>query len=230
MIKRIKHLAKWLVRHKTVILDCDFTRFVIRQYCHGRGVEIGPGPIPYTRDAVLVDKFTVDPNTGKPFRVDRVCDGVRLPFGDGSFDYLVSSNMIEHMPDTIGALAEWRRVVRSGGRIMLRAPHKDRTFDRDRPLTTLAHHIADARRMVDETDTTHRAEWQYLVALHPEWPWVAQAHGDWGYMARNGLVHYHVWTCDSFLPLVRHVGLRVLLAIAAPPADDISFIVVAEVP
>jgi SAM-dependent methyltransferase len=42
-------------------------------------------------------------------------DGKVLPFPDGAFDVVVSSNVLEHVTDLDGLLAETRRVLRSDG-------------------------------------------------------------------------------------------------------------------
>lgn len=45
-----------------------------------------------------------------------------LPFADGAFDALVSSHVLEHIPDDAPALAELGRVVRRGGRAVIMVP------------------------------------------------------------------------------------------------------------
>ena len=73
---------------------------------------------------------------GRAMAVDVVAPGDRLPFAGDSVDFVLASHVIEHFPDPIAALEEWRRVARRV--IVLVVPHRDRTFDRDRPLTPLA--------------------------------------------------------------------------------------------
>jgi SAM-dependent methyltransferase len=43
----------------------------------------------------------------------------RLPFADGSFDGVISSNVLEHTADTWGSIRELIRVVRPGGVVFL---------------------------------------------------------------------------------------------------------------
>ncbi|PRY42263.1 methyltransferase domain-containing protein [Umezawaea tangerina] len=76
----------------------------------------------------------------------------RIPFQDGTFDAVVSTQVFEYLPDVPGALAEVRRVLRSGGRLVLvdtdwdslvwRSPDDALT---DRVLTAFEQHLADAR-------------------------------------------------------------------------------------
>lgn len=44
-----------------------------------------------------------------------VYDGVRIPFPDGSFDIVFSSNVLEHLPDPVAFQAEILRVLDVGG-------------------------------------------------------------------------------------------------------------------
>jgi SAM-dependent methyltransferase len=42
-------------------------------------------------------------------------DATRLPFADGAFDVVVTSEVLEHIPDDVTAIAELVRVLRPGG-------------------------------------------------------------------------------------------------------------------
>lgn len=45
-----------------------------------------------------------------------------MPFADGSFDLSVSLDVIEHLPDDVGALRELRRVTAPGGALLVTVP------------------------------------------------------------------------------------------------------------
>ena len=77
-------------------------------------------------------------------------DALALPFGDEQFDVAVSTQVYEYVEDIEGALAEARRVLRRGGRLLVLDTDWDsivwRSRDRDRTERVLAawnEHLAD---------------------------------------------------------------------------------------
>ena len=53
-----------------------------------------------------------------------VADAHPLPFRDAAFDALFAGELIEHLPDPRPALAEFRRVLRPGGALILTTPNR----------------------------------------------------------------------------------------------------------
>jgi SAM-dependent methyltransferase len=49
-------------------------------------------------------------------------DTTALPFADGIFDAVVTAEVLEHVPDDVGAVAELRRVLRRGGVLAVTVP------------------------------------------------------------------------------------------------------------
>jgi len=56
---------------------------------------------------------------------DVICDLDRFPypFADRSFDRLRVIHVIEHLTDVIGAMEEFHRLLRPGGRVRIETPH-----------------------------------------------------------------------------------------------------------
>ncbi len=55
-------------------------------------------------------------------RPDVVCSALDLPFPDSSFDTVVSTEVLEHVPEPQRALNEMRRVLKPGGHLILSTP------------------------------------------------------------------------------------------------------------
>jgi glycosyltransferase involved in cell wall biosynthesis len=98
---------------------------------------------------------------GEALPVDIVAPGDDIPLEDNSVDFVVSSHCIEHFPDPIRTLKEWRRLVRPGGYLYVIAPHKERTFDKDRPRTKLAELIQRHEKGIGlpDPDAAHCSVW-----------------------------------------------------------------------
>jgi len=54
--------------------------------------------------------------------IDYVCDIAAIPVGDGYFDAVLCSEVIEHVPDPVSVMAEFARILKPGGRLILTAP------------------------------------------------------------------------------------------------------------
>lgn len=49
-------------------------------------------------------------------------DGVHLPFPDDTFDRIIAAEVLEHIPDDAGAIAELHRVLKPGGTLAVTIP------------------------------------------------------------------------------------------------------------
>ncbi|MFQ5912399.1 MAG: class I SAM-dependent methyltransferase [Nitrospinota bacterium] len=68
---------------------------------------------------------------------------IALPFRDSSFDTLVASEILEHLADDRKALAEWRRVLKPAGRLILTTPAHPHLWGRH---DDLCHHVRRYRK------------------------------------------------------------------------------------
>lgn len=100
--------------------------------------------------------------SGEIAAIDIVAPGDKLPVSDASVDFVISSHVLEHFADPIAALIEWYRVVRRDGYIYMIVPHRERTFDRKRPATTLASLLArhaGTETATADSETGHYSYW-----------------------------------------------------------------------
>ncbi|MDQ8021341.1 MAG: methyltransferase domain-containing protein [Moraxellaceae bacterium] len=60
-------------------------------------------------------------------RIDIVCDISDIPEPDQSFDAILCTEVLEHLPEPVLALKEFSRLLRPGGRLILTAPFSSLT-------------------------------------------------------------------------------------------------------
>lgn len=118
----------------------------IRRYFVGDGVDVGGGPDPL---ALYAEFFPLM----RSLRIWDLHDGdAQFMEGapDGAFDFLTSSHCLEHLHDPAEGLANWFRVVRPGGYLVILVPDEDlfeqgqfpSTFNRDHKHTFTIHKSA----------------------------------------------------------------------------------------
>jgi SAM-dependent methyltransferase len=114
-----------------------------------------------------------------PAPVDIWASGDSIPVPDQSEDFILSSHVVEHLPNVIAAFLEWDRIVKDGGYVFMIVPLKGAlAADESRELTPLAHFTECYRR-------------RYTLDTHP----TEDVPG-----GRMG--HYHTFTPDSLTDVV----------------------------
>ena len=59
---------------------------------------------------------------GQYGEIDYVCDISSIPLGNGSFDVVLCSEVLEHVADPAAVVQEFARILKPGGKLMLTAP------------------------------------------------------------------------------------------------------------
>jgi len=128
-----------------------------------------------------------------------------------SYDFVLCSHVLEHSANPLQALTECRRVLRSGGDLVLILPHKDGTFDHRRPVTPLEHLLSDFRLKLDEHDLTHLEEVLQLhdLQLDPEAGSAEQFRERCLQNFANRCIHHHVFDTQLAVRLVDEAGLQI---------------------
>jgi len=97
-------------------LGCGEGRHVISAYMLGDvdsvGVDLGFSDLAIAQTRFR--DFEEPGNNAKNFML-ACANGLQLPFADHSFDKVICSEVLEHIPDYAGALAEIERVLKPGG-------------------------------------------------------------------------------------------------------------------
>lgn len=112
-----------------LIVECiaKFYDYAIPRYASGRLIDLGCGKAPlYIKYKQYVSSVTcVDwGNTAhKNDHLDIECDLTqRLPLDDASFDTIILSDVLEHIPEPLLLWGEMARILSSGGRVLMNVP------------------------------------------------------------------------------------------------------------
>jgi SAM-dependent methyltransferase len=115
-------------------------------YCKGFGLDLGFGGDPIAPHAIRADLPRPYTKVGA-FPVQLGGDCSRLAwFADGTLDFVYSSHLLEDFDDTKAVLAEWLRVLRPGGRLVLYCPDEQAYR---RQCADYGQHYNDAHRHAD---------------------------------------------------------------------------------
>ena len=196
-----------------------FPRHILTdRYCTGEGIELGasahntfdlPGSInvaPFSDDPAHPDyaEFQLylkaqEELSGTYALVDVAAEAHDVPVANHSVDYVVSSHVVEHIPNLIAAFVEWTRIVRSGGHVVMIFPTREaHPGDVGRPVTPRNHFIVDFLN-----DATVDDPGEHDVAV-----------------VRRG--HYHVFTRASMIELVDYCNERLFLGWELVASEEID--------
>ena len=110
---------------KILDLGCGFGRHAFeaaRRGAHVVALDAGEDEVNGVLNtfAAMVDAGELPAETTKVGVVQG--DALNLPFPDGTFDRVICSEVLEHIPNDVGAMAELTRVLRPGGTMAITIP------------------------------------------------------------------------------------------------------------
>jgi SAM-dependent methyltransferase len=105
-----------------------FIEETAKLYCHGKGLDIGPGKWPL-KGAISVENG----NDQNAYNLDR--------FEDNSLDFVFSSHCLEHLKRWEDALSVWIRKLKAGGILFLYLPHESMKMWRPGGPWARHHHV-----------------------------------------------------------------------------------------
>lgn len=156
-----------------------------------------------------VEYYYCDKKLGKTF----ISDAVDMKIiDDNSYDFILSSNNLEHIANPLKALKEFYRIVKPDGLILVAVPQKEKTFDHNREYTPFEHILSDYIQDVQENDLTHLNE---ILELH-DLDMDKQA-GDFESFKKrsinnlqNRCLHHHVFSPKCLVQMYEYMGLDII--------------------
>jgi SAM-dependent methyltransferase len=117
-----------------VFNELDRNSWVARQasrvFAGASVLDIGAGSCPYkpffdhcyykTQDFQALKGEQL--NLGAYGQIDYVCDATKIPVPDASFDVVLCTEVLEHVPEPIKVVTEIARILKPGGRLIMTAP------------------------------------------------------------------------------------------------------------
>lgn len=131
------------------------------------------------------------------------------------YEFVLSSNNIEHIANPIKAIEEWLSVLKKEGILVIIAPRKESNFDHKRKIVTFEHLLNDYKNNIDENDLSHLEE---ILKFHD-----IKMDKDSGTIEEfkkrslnnieNRCLHQHVFDLNVLKKIYQHFNLSILTTI-----------------
>lgn len=105
------------------------------------------------------------------------------------YECSISSNVLEHSPNTIQLLLNFYFITKKGGFQFHAIPHCRYTYDRFREPTALSHFIDDFEKRIDASDRTHVEDYRQSAVEKDGW----QRKFHEKYPIEYPFMHFHVF-------------------------------------
>lgn len=193
---------------------------IASRFLKGNGLEVGAGsrPFPVPDDArVCYGDIRGGASLESYFQNSAIQTGDEIDaqtfagVDTGSFDFVISAHVIEHLRDPVGSIVEAVRVLRPGGVLVLVVPDLRYSFDCNRPETTVEHALQDYQD--GGVSTTRDGYEEHLRYVHPHLTGETYPEAEIQKQASECVerwreldVHFHAWTRNGFETLLSAIA------------------------
>lgn len=193
-------------------------RAVAHLFLKGDGIEVGAGDRPFAlpegarcqygdiRDRPSLNEYFGNDQISLTGHVDAQTYAGVAP---ASLDFVISAHVIEHLFDPIGAIRAAVSRLKPRGIFVCVVPDMEKTWDRTRPPTTVAHLWADS---LDGGDSTRlQAYIEHVRYVHPaitgeHFPEAEIEQKARTTMAARMDLHVHAWRGADFMELLKAIA------------------------
>jgi len=126
------------------------------------------------------------------------------------YDFVAVSHVFEHIANPLKAAYQWLNILKADGVLLMIVPHRDGTFDRARPVTSLQHLLDDYAVNTQETDKTHFEEVASRSTKSFSAEWFASND-------RHRGMHHHVFDTRLVVDIYCALNLQILCVEAILP-------------
>lgn len=196
----------------------DVRRSLAARFLRGRGIEIGalqnPLQVPPEARVQYVDRLTVEqaraeyPELGGQPLVEPsiIAEAESLePILSNSQDFAICNHVLEHMKDPIGAVKQWIRVLKPGGRLYLAIPDHSNPLDRHRAVTSFEHLLDDHRSRASREEADEEHYWDFTRSAHREMSPQELEQFTSKLIQERYSIHFHAFDLALFEKLLAHV-------------------------
>lgn len=153
-------------------------------------------------------------NYGEKIGQQWICDVVELEskIVPNSYDFVISSNNIEHVANPLKAIQQCLNVMKNFGILLLVVPIKTNNFDHNRTVTSFDHLKEDFENNIKEDDLTHLDEILKLhdLALDPPAGTLEQFRERSLKNYQNRALHQHVFDMNLLVEIFNFFNLNIL--------------------
>ncbi|MDD5438188.1 MAG: class I SAM-dependent methyltransferase [Patescibacteria group bacterium] len=114
----------YIFQKERILIRNRVADFISRFSIKGRVLDLGAGDVLRYKDLFKqADQYlTQDHREAANYKHDFVCDASRVPAPDASFDVIICTQVLEHVPNPFLVMEEAARLLRPGGRLILTVP------------------------------------------------------------------------------------------------------------